>query len=286
MIFCGLGLVIPQAANIPTWVVVLSLASGVFMACFGIRIQELSQLHPTRILGFYVARFIIVPVVAYHLLAVPAPTQALAVFLLAACPPGISAPAMNRLFGGNISLGFVLTLVGNLLIPLILPFMLFELVGHQAELDTRGMVQTLLLTILAPMFVFLCLRKNRVLHKFIDIHGAYLTILFIGLTIAIAVAKHRTMILDAPLALIPLFLLGLGCFGFFYLFGWFFYRRESRRNKIAQSLSSGAINISLGVTLALLYFPPEISLFLIVAEIPWILALMPFKNLILRHRVA
>ena len=55
-------------------------------------------------------------------------------------------------------------------------------------------------------------------------------------------------------------------------------RPKSRhRDKITYSLCSGANNITLAISLALLYFPPETSVFMVLSEIPWVLTLIPFR---------
>lgn len=284
LIFCALGLIFPQFGHLPSYVIILCLASGIFIACFSIRAQEFSDISLSRVLLFYLCRFLLLPLLIFAVFSYCVPKYALMLFLFASLPPGVSCPAMNRLFGGNISLSFALTVLGNLLLPLVLPSMLFLVVGEKTNLDISQVFYTLLFSILTPILVFLTLRKKLSVQRLIQRDGSFLTALCIGMTVAIAVAKRRSQILEDPFALIPFFLISAGAFALFYCFGWLFNRKASLPNKIAHSLASGAINISLGVSIALLYFPPEISLFLIVGEIPWILALMPFKTFTLgRH---
>lgn len=56
-----------------------------------------------------------------------------------------------------------------------------------------------------------------------------------------------------------------------FLSGWYLYPARSREDRIACTISSGCNNVALGVSIAAMYFPPEVGLFLIISEIPWML---------------
>lgn len=279
LFFCILGLSFPQFEAIPNWGIISCLALGIFIACFGIRSEDISEIKFTQVFFFYLCRFILVPIASYFILQYFNSPYALGLFLLIALPPGVSSPAMNRLFGGNVSLAFALTILGNMLVPFVLPFLLYTFIGTEAQLNVTEMFYMLALSIMVPILMFLLLRKNKSVQNFIHKEGSFLTAIFIGLNIAAAVAKRRTQIWEDPLALIPILIVSSLAYALMYISGWLFKNKAPLRNKIAFSLGSGAINISLGVSIALLYFPPHISLFLIVGEIPWILAFTPFKML-------
>lgn len=260
--------------------IVFCLAAGIFIACFSIRVEEIREIKLTHLFIFYLSRFILVPLAVFYVFNFLGTAYTSPLFLFAALPPGISTPAMNRLFGGNVALSFSIVILGNLLVPFVLPSLCLLTLGDSATLDVTQMFYTLIFSILTPILFFQLFKNKKSVQEFITREGSFLTTIFIGITIAVAVGKGRSQILQNPLSLLPILLISTALICLVYAYGWFFMRKTSKKSKITYALGSGAINISLGVTLALLYFPTEVSLFLTLAEVPWILAFMPFKKFI------
>ena len=53
--------------------------------------------------------------------------------------------------------------------------------------------------------------------------------------------------------------------------------RQDKPRRISYSVSSGANNIGLGVTLTTLFFPGEVNVFFIIAQLSWIFMLIPMR---------
>lgn len=283
-ISCFLGFTVPFLQFVPAWGIILALAFVMFISYFKIDWRELASVNLLRLSIFYTARFFLLPFILYFCVRTFSPSQALAIFLLAILPPGVSTPAMSRLFQGNISLSFALAVFGNISAPFTMP-LLFSLIEMPAiSIDTIGIMKSMVYLVLVPALFFLILRKRTVIHRFVKRDGAFLTVLCIGFTLAVAVAKQKHRILEDPMALLsPLMISSFGFFVFYFLV-WKLLGKATWSNKISYTLSSGANNISLGISLALLYFPFDVSLFLIISELPWIFALIPFKRWVFKNR--
>lgn len=281
--FLVLGLLVPGVTYIPSWTLPAILGIVIFFACFKIDLTEIKQIHLRHFFVFYILRFILFPTLFYYCAKALIPTFAPALFLLALLPPGTSSPAMSGIFKGNVALAFGLLVFGSLLTPFVMPFMVSAVMGQAISINIKSMLITLILSILLPIIFYLGLRSHKKLTHWSKEKGSVASIILIGLTLTVATAKRKDIILHAPSTLIlPLIITILGM-GILYIIGWVLMRKVSLKDKISYSLCSGANNLSLGIGIALLYFPPEVCLFLIVAEIPWILAFMPFKKW-LKHR--
>jgi predicted Na+-dependent transporter len=61
---------------------------------------------------------------------------------------------------------------------------------------------------------------------------------------------------------------------------------KSREVRLTMSISSGANNIGLGVTITALFFPGNMNVFFIVAQLAWVIALIPLRKIFHGKRAA
>jgi predicted Na+-dependent transporter len=109
-------------------------------------------------------------------------------------------------------------------------------------------------------------------------YNTALVIPMVAGTIVMAIARQREFLFenwDSPIAA---FIISLVVFTLFYALAWLSGFRASVRNRIAFTLSSGLNNITLSIVLAMLYFSPDVALFLVVANISWVVVLIPFRR--------
>lgn len=72
--------------------------------------------------------------------------------LLAACTPGgVITNVMTFIADGDVPLSVGLTSVGTILAPILTPAMAFVMVGQWAEVDAKGMIISMLLTVVLPL---------------------------------------------------------------------------------------------------------------------------------------
>lgn len=279
-IFYLIGLLIPGIDFIPVTTVVILLAMVIFLAYFKVNFQDISHISFRHFILFYSIRFIIFPALFFLCLRKIFPDFSLALLLLALLPPATASPTMSHLFKGNVALSFALLIIGSFLAPFIVPFIISFMLAKAITINMLSLFLTLLLIIVLPFMIFLMIKNNDPLKKWIKRDGSFFSIILIGTTFCIAVAKSKFMLRSISM-LTGALLFSTLAFFIFYTLGWLLASRAPQQDKIAYSLGSGANNLSLGLSIALLYFPPDVSLFLIMSEIPWIFAFIPFQRFLL-----
>ena len=105
----------------------------------------------------------------------------------------------------------------------------------------------------------------------------FITLVSLSLIFIFAIARNKTAILGNLPQLLEFLVVSIGFYGTLYLAGWLLFFRQSRENKITYAVSSGMNNIGLAVSLAALYLPSQICVFLIVSEFAWVGILVPVK---------
>jgi len=275
--FSLLGFFVPWLDNTPDWVLIALLAGVLFIACFRIHITEMTEIRWSSILLFYVIRYLIFPVVFFYGLNTIVPTAAPAMLLLALMPPGTSSPAFSHLFNGNVTLTFIMLVVISLLTPILLPTILTIVSTHSVTINVLPVFIDLSLAVVLPFGIFYIFRHSKRLYAWTHHNGAFYSVVLVGLTYTIAVAKRKDIILHQPTALILPFILTSIAFLLFYVLGWITQLRSTKKNRVTYAICSGANNLSLGITIALLYFPHHSATILITGILPWILTLIPLK---------
>lgn len=272
-----LGFILPFFESVPTITVDVIVALVIFIACFRIDFKEILYVNYFSLAWFYILRFIILPLAVYYTVYTFSSIFALALLLLTLLPPATATPALTQIFQGDIALSFAFVVGASLFTPLVLPIIFYFTVGKSVHLNILAMWLTLVITLFFPALIFYGVRKNIPIVNFINKNGSFSAIILIGLAFAIAIGKQKKLIMHDPLHLLSLFLIAAAMFFIFYVVGWLIAYRKNKVTKITYMLSSGAINISLGVSLSLLYFSAETTMLLVIGQFAWIFALTPLK---------
>lgn len=272
-----IGLFVPGIEYVPEAYVPYILGAMVFFLCAKISIKEIQDLPIKEALLFYVLRFIAFPLVLYFLASLVVPQFAIGILLIALMPVGLTTPALVGTLYGSVALAFVLAIVSSLLAPFVIPFM-FLLVGDSTNIQIANLSYTLFTVIFIPSLLYITLIKIRPTSSIIiKEQSSFLSILLLGAIISVVIAKQKAVFFSdfMPIAHAAFFCSVL--FFSMYLFGWFYYRKNNPSRVIAYTLSSGASNNALAISLALLYFPPDIIFFVIVSQLSWVLAIPIFN---------
>lgn len=273
-----LGLAVPGLEHVPSWVVIGILACILFLACFKIRWEEIRRVHWARFGAFYAARYVAFPILLYFAFRLVSVRFAPAAFLLALLPAGVTSPAFAGLFGGSVSLAIVILSLTTLLVPLLLPAMVAAILGSSLAIDVKSLLTTLVATVLVPIGLASALRGKARVQALVTHWGNTVSILAVAATVTLVVTRHRELILSQPLQLaVPLALVSL-TFVLLYGFGALL-PGAANHERVTYAACSGANNLSLGISLAYLYFPTDTSLFLVLGEFPWIGLLVALKKL-------
>ena len=213
-----LGLFLPGIHHLPAWSALVLLAIVVFLSAFQMQTRELRDLRLSRFLFYYALRFILFPVallfVARHVL----PSYSIGLFLLALVPPGVSSPAFCNLLGGNVALALAVVVISTVIAPFLIPSLFYVFTSSSIALDTRGIFISLVLTVLLPLALHLPLRRNANARKWISTNGSFLSVLLIGGTILLVIAKRRDYIFSHALELFQPLAVAFAAFSLFYVF--------------------------------------------------------------------
>lgn len=273
-----LGLITPGIDHLPDELIAVFVSCVMFIACFQTDAQELRGIKLNIALGFYLLRFILLPIVLFYVFDFFLPAYSLAVLVLASMPAGVTCPAITGLILGNVSLSFLLTVSTNLLTPFVVPALIAAVSNTEISIDLEKLLIALATIIFLPALLHLPLRRVSSVHKWFVDNAAVLTILCILPNVVLVTAKRRVYFFEQPLHMLEMLGILLLVFAAFYAVSRFVFSKAPaaiRRTLLASSLIN---NVALGMSVALLYFPPEVALLLLLALIPWIFSLVFVKR--------
>lgn len=186
-------------------------------------------------------------------------------FIIVACAPGAMASnVIVYLAGGAVAYSIALTTVATLLSPLLTPTLVKWLGSVYFEIDFWPMFETIIYTVLAPLFAGLGLRQllQRKLPSSLALASEIapaVASLAIILICAFVVAANQGRIASVGAAVIAVVII-VNALG--YLFGWQAARLFGFDNshKLTLAIEIGMQNAGLGVVLALKHFEPDTAL--------------------------
>lgn len=227
-----------------------------------------------------IMQMIIIPLSLFWLIQLFDTNLAIAVLLLAALPPAVTATALVDLFKGNTTLTLLLTVLGHLILPLTLPLLLWWCMGDSLSIPLPTLITRLIMLIFMPaLFAFGARRWCSRVVRYMKPHfGIVVVLLLMTLTaIAVAVGAEHLPAQLASLSWYFAFFLGISLV--FHLSGWLISWRQPRATIIASVISFNYNNIALGLLLAAQLFSPQIVLYTTIYLIIWNLTL-PISKLI------
>ncbi len=232
LIMFGMGLTLsPQDFH-----VVLSRPKDIIIGCF--------------------AQFFVMPSLAILLsLLFSLPKElALGVILVGCCPGGTASNVITYLAKGDLALSVGMTATSTLLAPLLTPFLVWLLAGTMVDVDTVGMLLSIVYVVIAPIIVgLLC---QQFLPRFTNRVVPYLpafSSLMIAIVVGVIVSHNADRLLVGGVLIIIVVvlhnLLGLSV-------GWLAGRllRLPHPKRVAISIEVGMQNSGLASSLAVTHF--------------------------------
>lgn len=211
---------------------------------------------PWDILMGCVTQFTVMPLLALGLTWVFAlPKElALGVILVGCCPGGTASNVITYLAKGDLALSVGMTATSTLLAPLLTPMLVWMMAGTMVDVDTMGMLQSIVYVVIAPIIGgLLCQRFLLQLTKRVTPYLPALSTLAIGMVVGIVVSHNadRLMLGGMLVALVVVLhnLLGL-CVG--YIIGKLL--KLERPKRVALSIEVGMQNSGLASSLAVMHF--------------------------------
>ena len=243
---------------IDTWIINPML--GVIMFGMGLTLswKDLSIVlsRPRDIALGCMAQFIVMPLLAWlltHVFSLPK-DLALGVILVGCCPGGTASNVITYLAKGDLALSVGMTACSTLLAPLMTPLLVWLMAGTMVEVDTLGMLLSIVYVIIAPIAAgLLCQRFLPRLTQKVTPYLPSFSSLAIALTVGIVVSHNADRLWMGGYVVIVVVmlhnLLGL-------LLGYLIGRvlRLPYPKNVALSIEVGMQNSGLASSLAVLHF--------------------------------
>ena len=211
---------------------------------------------PKDILLGCMAQFTVMPLLAWtlaRLFALP-DELALGVILVGCCPGGTASNVITYLAKGDLALSVGMTATSTLLAPVMTPLLVWLLAGTMVDVDTMGMLMSIVYVIIAPIIAgLLCQRFLPSLTRSVVPYLPAFSSVVIALVVGIIVSHNATRLLVGGMLVILVVMLHnvLGLtIGF--LIGRLL--KLERAKCVAVSIEVGMQNSGLASSLAVLHF--------------------------------
>jgi BASS family bile acid:Na+ symporter len=244
--------------QVGTWVINPMLGMIMFGMGLTLRPEDFQVVfsRPKDVLIGCLAQFTVMPLVAWILVRIfQLPNElALGVILVGCCPGGTASNVITYLAKGDLALSVGMTATSTILAPLLTPLLTWLLAGKFVDVDTWGMLQSILYVVIAPIFVGFLMQ--RYLPKFTKRAVAYLpafSSLMIALLVSIIVGHNASKLLTGGLLVVIVVVLhNLSGLAMGYGIGKLL--RLSHPKRTAISIEVGMQNSGLASSLAVLHF--------------------------------
>lgn len=259
LLIAAISLLIPASFSwIDTWSINPLL--GVIMFGMGLTLSphdfHIVLSRPKDILIGCLAQFTVMPLLAWGLAWVFAlPKElALGVMLVGCCPGGTASNVITYLAKGDLALSVGMTAASTLLAPILTPLLVWLLAGTMVDVDTLGMLQSIVYVVIAPIIVgLLCQGFLPKLTKSVVPYLPAFSSIVIAYVVGIVVSHNADRLLVGGLIVIIVVmlhnLLGLST-GF--LIGKLIHLPKPKC--VALSIEVGMQNSGLASSLAVLHF--------------------------------
>jgi predicted Na+-dependent transporter len=246
---------------------------------------EMSQLwqslkKPTRPLFFALTVLVLTPLVMLPLMQQFLPEYFVGAMIFMLLPSALSSPAVAGIYGGNVSLATVNTILSNMLSPFTITLFFAFFLGSEVTVDLASILTTLCLIIFIPFA--LGLLANRFAQPVIKKTKRYFrfaSLLLIFFFFFGALAPYVNE-MTANFSNTNLWLAVATAYLVLFLFAKLSVLYcTNRPERVAVESNLMFLNVGLGVVIAQNYFGPVEMLFIIFCEIVWVSMVTLFNYL-------
>lgn len=280
LLSCLIGMIVPSVGDHTSLIVILSLAFIIFCSFFQINFTTPALTSDFNISAkFWLVRYVCIPVIVFFAFKWISDFYALVLLLSFLLPAAVSSPAFTAIFGGKPDLSLKILVYSSFLAVLTIPFLMTLLLGTSIKIKTGEMMLTLVYTIVLPFLLHFPLRKINAVKEAIGRYNALFTLIGLSIIFILVTARNKPAIIGNP-ELVGLFAVeALALYTIMYLAGYYLFPSQHIQIRKTFSISSGANNIGLGVTITALFFPGEMNIFFIVSQLAWVVMLIPLRRL-------
>jgi BASS family bile acid:Na+ symporter len=279
LISCLIGLVVPSVGSGTSLIVIVSLAFIIFCSFFQVNFSSSALATDITIsLKFWLARYVIIPVIAYFSLKWISEFYAMVLLLSFILPAAVSSPAFATIFGGKPELSLKILMYSSFLAVITIPILMRTLGGSAIQVSAGQLLLTLVYTIVVPFVIHLPLRHINAVKEIVGRYNALFTLLALSAIFIVVTARNKPAIIANPEKVGLFALIALVIYAIMYMMGYYLFPKQHKAVRRTFSISSGANNIGLGVTITALFFPGEMNIFFIVSQLIWVLMLIPLRK--------
>ena len=211
---------------------------------------------PKDVLTGCLAQFTIMPLLAWllaHLFALPS-DLALGVILVGCCPGGTASNVITYLAKGDLALSVGMTATSTVLAPLLTPLLVWLMAGTLVDVDTLGMIMSILYVVIAPIVAgFLMQRYLPMLTRRAVAYLPAFSSLMIAMLVGIIVGHNASRLLTGGIIVVVVVVLHNVCgLALGYGIGRLLGLTHAKRTAI--SIEVGMQNSGLASSLATIHF--------------------------------
>jgi len=285
LLSCFAGMFLPSMGESTNSIVIIALGFIIFFSFFQVNFNYRFLVSDIRLsISFWFIRFLMLPVIAFLTVKRISEFHALILLLSLLLPSAVSSPSFSVIFKGRPDISIKILVFSSFLSVITIPVLSSLFVGSGINLPAGKMLLTLIYTILIPFIFHLPLRKIRNIRSFTEKYNALLTLTGLSVIFIMVTARNKSFILEYPWQVGLYALEAIVLYAFMYSAGYLILPGQNKNTRRTLSISSGANNIGLGVTITALFFPGNMNIFFIVAQIVWIIAIIPLRWIFKIHR--
>ena len=172
-----------------------------------------------------------------------------------------------------------LSVFSSMLAPFVVSAM-FGLSGFiTLDIDIFSMFLTLFWIIFGPITMYYFgVHPRYHLKSLLKENASFISMILLALILIIILSEYRIIIWSEPIFVLKAFLMMTLLISIFFIYGWFSAKQKA--DKISFALSSSFMNSALAVSISFLYFPPLISIFIVISELRYLIILPLIKRLL------
>ncbi len=273
-----IGLIIPYPGDYAPYFILLLLFTIIFASSFRFKFnKEIIFNNSRKAIIFTFLRFIIIPLISYYLISFISEFYAFALFFLLIIPSAVAAPPVTALLTKNINLSLLILILSSIISVITIPLFIPLFSDNVSDVHPQKLFITLFFAIILPFMLHLPFRKNEKINTLINNNLSLITVFCVSMIMLLAISGNKQFVFDNPDSVLIFGIISLVLFLGLYTFGWFIIPKQSYSNRVNYSISSGLNNIGLAISLSAIYLPPILTVFCIVAQITWIISLIPVR---------
>jgi len=280
------GILFPSTGELFSPYILVILGFLLFLNLIQLNFQDLISTfqRPKFLLILSIAKVIIIPVTMYFVTNQIFPKYALSVLLLSGISTGLGAPFVTNYVGGRLSTIVGMVIITSLMVPFILPTLVYVLYNTEFSIPLFDMILLLVISLLVPLVGSGIIKKYLPkLATTINNSSLPLSIILMDLINFIIFSKFSSYFyLELPFV-IDTTILAFVLFAIFaitgYLILFFINKESSRKDKISGLIAISYVNNILVTVFAQQFFGSQVAALAAFYNMPYYIGIILLKIL-------